>query len=165
MKFIEVYLNKYLNNKGAALVWALILIVIVIILSGSMLLVSRQDILETDIHETRLKTYFVALAGTDIGYAALMENSGTKKYIDLFVDNDDITGDESDVNKVVTDNIDIEDNGVVIGTAVVTLDSVLLDSKRWVRVTSVGTLAGETLQVRSVIRINAENYTHIIRED
>ena len=143
------------SEKGAAMAWVLILMTLLIILTSSMIFVARQDILETRIHAERLKTYYIALAGVDLGYAALMTNVGSEPYIEQFID---------DVDKTVTDTIDITVDSVKQGEAVVTLESVTVDTKRWIRVVSVGTLTDGNQSVASVLRINPDNTEHTIRE-
>lgn len=148
------------NQKGAAFIWTLILFFVITTLSASAIFIARQDTMEAINHEMRLKTYYIALGGTDIGYAALTKTVSGNPYIDQFI---------ADPSKTETDTIDIVIDGEQIGSAVVTLDSVNVtvgtETKRWVRVTSVGTLTGETLAVTSIIRINPDNTRHIIRED
>ncbi|MDH8679420.1 hypothetical protein QE109_14775 [Fusibacter bizertensis] len=153
-------MNKYNKLKlktedGAALVWVLILMTIVITLTASMTYVASQDIHETRLHEERLKTYYIALAGVDLGYASLMANSGSEPYINQFL---------NDSTKTVTDTIEIFDGLTKKGEAVVTLESVTVDSKRWIRVYSVGTLLDGTQSVASILRINPDNTQHTIRE-
>ncbi len=146
---------KLKTEDGAALIWVLIMMTIVVTLTASMTYVAQQDILETRLHEERLKTYYVALAGVDLGYAALMANSGSEPYINQFL---------NDSSKTVSDTIDIYDGATKTGEAVVTLESVTVDSKRWIRVYSVGTLVDGTQSVTSILRINPDNTQHTIRE-
>ncbi|GAB6108747.1 hypothetical protein [Fusibacter bizertensis] len=146
---------KLKNEEGVAIVWVLILMTIVITLTASMTFIAQQDILETRLHEERLKTYYVALAGVDLGYASLMANLGSEPYINQFLNNS---------AKTVTDTIEIYDGATKQGEAVVTLESVTVDSKRWIRVYSVGTLVDGTQSVTSILRINPDNTQHTIRE-
>ena len=143
------------KNDGVALVWVLALLSIITILMFSIIFISRQDILETRLHEERLKTYYIALAGVDLGYASLMADYSGELYIKQFLD---------DPDKSVTDTIDIMSGGTKQGEAVVTLDSVTVESKRWIRVQAVGTLEGGTQSVTSSLRINPDNTEHTIRE-
>ncbi|OJV66861.1 MAG: hypothetical protein BGO41_05455 [Clostridiales bacterium 38-18] len=143
------------NERGVALVWVLALLSIMTVFVLSMTFISRQDILETHLHEERLKTYYIALAGVDLGYASLMANYSGEPYINQFLDNP---------NKSVTDTIDIMSGGTKQGEAVVTLDSVTVESKRWIRVQAVGTLVDGTQSVTSSLRINPDNTEHTIRE-
>lgn len=147
--------NLMKSNQGAAMIWALILFTIITILLTSMIFIARQDILETTIHEERLRTFYIALSGVDIGYAALMALDGTEQYIEQFI---------TDEDKTVTDIIDITINAQKMGEASVTLDSVTVDGKRWIRVLSVGQLVDGTQTVTSIMRINPDNTQHTIRE-
>ncbi|MBM7561387.1 hypothetical protein [Fusibacter tunisiensis] len=148
--------EKYLKNeKGAAIAWVLILMTLLIIFTSSMIYIARQDIIETRIHAERLKTYYVALAGLDLGYAALMETVGSDLYIQQFIDDD---------TKVVSDTIDIITDSEKRGEAVVTIESVVVDSKTWVRIKSIGTMEEGGQSVTSILRINPDNTQHTIRE-
>ena len=152
---MKVKLGCLKKNSGIALVWVLALLSIITILMFSIIFISRQDILETRLHEERLKTYYIALAGVDLGYASLMADYSGEPYINQFLD---------DPDKSVTDTIEIMSSGTKQGEAVVTLDSVTVESKRWIRVQSVGTLEDGTQSVTSSLRINPDNTEHTIRE-
>lgn len=146
---------SFKSNNGVALVWVLALLSLITVLMFSIIFISRQDILETRLHEERLKTYYIALAGVDLGYASLMADYSGEPYINQFLD---------DPDKSVTDTIEIMSSGTKQGEAVVTLDSVTVESKRWIRVQSVGTLEDGTQSVTSSLRINPDNTEHTIRE-
>lgn len=156
---LEAYMKRLVmpikSEDGAALAWVLILMTLLIILATSMVYIARQDIFETKNHAERLKTYYIALAGVDLGYAALMTNVGAEPYIEQFISDDD---------KSVTDVIDITVDSVKQGEAAVTIESVVVDSKTWIRVVSVGTLTDGSQSVTSVLRINPDNTQHTIRE-
>ena len=51
----------------------------------SMAFVVRQGIFETQKQEERLQTYYVALSGIDLVYAALMDPAYNPKYIEVAI--------------------------------------------------------------------------------
>ena len=147
----------FINEKGAALVWVLILFVVVSILAFSVIFVARQDAIETQFYEQRLKAYYISLSGIEIGYAALMtETTAPDKYIDEF---DDL----SKAAVVYTDSI--IDNGNTIGNVSVTISNVMVSGKRWIQIKSQGSLEGTTTSVTSSLRIDPTNHENIIRDE
>jgi len=96
------------DQSGAALIWAVILLVVIITLSTSALFVGSQNLHETQTQEQRLKAYYISLSGIEIGYAALMATDLTPgpKYINQFTE--------------TKENVDyayqIKDAGTLIGT-------------------------------------------------
>lgn len=152
----EMYKITNINNQsGAALIWTMILFFIIVIIATSLSFITNQDAVETVFHEINLKTYYVALSGTELGYAALMANVSGAPYINQFIAN---------AAKTQTDTLDIVIGGTKMGEAVVTIDSVTIDGARWIRVNSVGRLEGETQTVSSVIRVDPNNIRNFVRE-
>lgn len=146
------------DERGAALIWAVILFMMVVILSTSVLFLLTQDSKETVDQEDRLKAYYVANSGIEIGYAALMTvvNAGTgEKYIDTFPAGSGTKSYTQDVK---------DDTGTKVGAASVTLSNVLVDGKRWIQLRSVGTLEGSGTQVTTSLRIDSSNHEVMVRE-
>lgn len=148
--------KKITDKSGAALLWTLLMFFVFLISVPSIILIGRQDISETDWHTNKTESYYVALAGVEIGYAALMQFDTTPgpQYIDRF-----------DASKSsVTHTQVITESGTTIGTAVITIENVTIDSKRWIQIESIGTVDGSTYSNTSTMRIDPDNYEHIIRE-
>lgn len=144
-----------IDDSGVTMIWALILFLMVTILTSSALFLSRQDTLEAVNQENRIRAYYVALSGVDLGYAALMADQGGAPYIETFA---------ADDTKTITDTISIPNASNPIGTATVTIDSVTIDEDVWVRITSVGSLNDSPMSATSIMRINPDNLDHIVRE-
>lgn len=148
---------KFNNQReGSALVWVVILLVIITIITTSVIYIARQNTIETVNQERRIKAYYLALSGIEIGYAALMapDASPGPKYINRF------TPSKADVTNTQT----IKDGGNTIGTVDITIGNVTIGGKRWIQVESIGTLAGSNVSVSSSLRIDAANHEVIIRE-
>jgi hypothetical protein len=153
--------NKWSLNKrkGSALIWMLLAFSVLMILTTSIFYIVRQDLYETAKQEERLQTYYIALSGVDLTYAALMDPANEPKKI------------ESAISKLkskstpITDTIIIDIDGEEKGTATVSIDRIK-DEKDiyWIRITSVGQLTGKSVTVSSTMRINESNYNQIVRE-
>ncbi len=152
-------LSNHNKQKGAALIWTLIVFTVLSILMSSMFFLTRQDLKETVALEERLQTYYIASAGIDLTYAALMDPSYDPKKIESAINEIGNSG-----NKKLVDTITIKNNGVVKGTAVVTISRVTVDDKKWIQVVSVGKLVGKATEVTSTMRINEENTNQIVRQ-
>lgn len=146
------------KRKGVALIWMILAFTILMILMTSIIYIVRQDIFETVKQEERLQTYYIALAGLDLTYAALMDPSINPKIIDNVIDS------LKKNNTSITDTINIEIGGNQKGTATVTIDRVKENEINWVRITAVGQLKGKDTKISSTMRINESNYNQMIRE-
>lgn len=148
-----------LKKDGVALIWMLISFTMLMILMSSIVYVFRQDIRETVNLEERLQTYYIASAGIDLTYAALMDSSYNPKKIESAINK---IGDSG--NKKLIDTINIMNNGEIKGTAVVTISRVTIDEEKWIQIISVGKLVGKTTEVTTTMRINEKNTNQIIRQ-
>lgn len=146
------------KRKGVALIWMILAFTILMILMTSIIYIVRQDIFETVKQEERLQTYYIALAGLDLTYAALMDPSISPKIIDNVIDS------LKKNNTSITDTISIEIGGNQKGTATVTIDRVKENEINWLRITSVGQLKDKDTKVSSTMRINESNYNQMVRE-
>lgn len=146
------------KRKGVALIWMILAFTILMILMTSIIYIVRQDIFETVKQEERLQTYYIALSGVDLTYAALMDSSISPKTIDKVIDS------LKKNNTPITDTINIEIRGNQKGTAIVTIDRVKENEINWLRVTSVGQLKDKDTKVSSTMRINESNYNQMVRE-
>lgn len=147
------------DREGAALMWALLAFFILIILTTSVIFITRQDLLETRMQEERLETYYIALAGAEITYAGLisqeeLDDMVIDKVIERFKTNTD----------PVSDKIQIVIDGELKGEADVSIDKVSRDNIDWIRIKSVGKLANKNTKVTTTIRINEERTNQIVRE-
>ena len=135
------------QNKGAALVWALIALVVLSILVGSTAFISRQNIFEMAKQEERLQTYYIALAGVELTYAALMEINGTDMDINQSIINK--IENSAAAGQEIKQDIDVITGGEERGTATVTIkmtEQEIEDQNKtidWVTITSIGKLKEE----------------------
>lgn len=147
-------MNRRRKKQGSALIWSIILFVMVTVIATGILFVASQDTIETVNQENRMQAYYISLSGIEIGYGALMAPKGAGKYIDTF-----------DAAKVdVSYTQEIKDGITKVGDVVITIGNVTLDGKRWIQVTSVGTLVGKNAMSTNRMRIDPTNYANIIRD-
>ena len=146
------------KRKGAALVWVLMVFTVLMILMSSIMYIVRQNIFETTKQEERVQTYYIALAGVDLTYAALMDPDNNPKKIEAAVIK------LKSNSTPITDTIIIDINGVEKGTATVTIDRIKENEINWIRITAVGQLEGKSTKVPSTMRINEANNNQMVRE-
>lgn len=147
------------KRKGAALAWTLIAFTVLMIFMSTIFFITTQDIRETRMQEERLRTYYIASAGVDLIYAALMDPNNEPKYLVKAIEELENNG-----NTPITESISIENNSVVMGTANITIKRVTVDEKNWLQITSVGKLRDKNTEVPTTMRINEENSNQIVRE-
>lgn len=151
--------KEFHNENGAALIWMLIVFTVSIILLNSIIFLTRQDIKETVNLEERIQTYYIAASGIDLTYAALMDPSYSPKKIEAAISK---LG--SNVSNTITDTINVMYDGVLRGTANVTIRRVTIDEVKWIQITSVGKLVDKNTKVTTSMRINEDNTNQIVRE-
>lgn len=146
------------KKKGAALAWVLMVFAVLMILTSSIMYIVSQNLFESTKQEERVQTYYIALAGVDLTYAALMDPSYSPKKIDTAV------AKLKNNNTPITDTIIIDNKNVKKGTATVTIDRIKQNQINWIRITSVGQLEGKDTKVSSTMRINENNHNQMVRE-
>ena len=145
------------NRKGQVMVWVLIAFMVLTLLMTSMAFVVRQGIFETQKQEERLQTYYVALSGIDLVYAALMDPTYNPKYIEVAI--------SSAKAQPITETIPVEIGGKQVGTAEIIIDIVTdEESVSWLRIRSTGQLTGKDTKVTTTMRINTRNFNQVVRE-
>lgn len=143
------------KRKGAALISVIMAVAVIMILMSSIVFIARQDVLETTMQEKRLRTYYIAAAGIDLTYAALMDPDFEPKKLEAA-----ITKLKGNGNTPLSDSIEIGDAGI----ANVTIKRVTVKDKDWLQITSIGKLTGENTEVTTTMRINEDNSNQIVRE-
>lgn len=151
-------MNQFLSiirrRKGSAIIWTLLVLMIFSILSVSIIYLARQDLLETIYQRNKLKAYYLAESGADLAYAALMKRQ-TESDTPL------IESYEKNRNKIYSQQILVENNTIDIR-----IESIMIDGKWWVKITSTGTLAESSISYATILRVavGLDNFIHIVRE-
>ena len=156
-------MNGFNNDKrrGAALVWVLSVFLILTIFASSIFYIQRQNISEAARQEERLRTYYIALAGVELTYAAILEANNNESRVDVTILDKIGTGSLNQDILIKTDNIER-------GTAKVTIERTqeIIDGKTiyWIKITSIGQLKDKDVKVTSIMKINEKRVTQIVRE-
>lgn len=151
------------KRKGATLIWVLIMFVVLMIIVPSLFRIGRQNIHEAMKQEERLQTYYIALSGIDLSYAALINLNGESSKIETGIIN-------KIGNKTLNEKIDIKIGSNNIGIADVYIDRIKEINPEtnievnWVRIKSVGQIIGKETKVDSILKINEKNINQMVRE-
>ena len=149
------------KRRGAALVWVLSVFLILTIFTSSIFYLQRQNILEAARQEERLQTYYIALAGVELTYAAILEANNNESRVDVTILDKIGTGSLNQDILIKTDNVER-------GTANVTIERTqeIIDGKTiyWIKITSIGQLKDKDVKVTSIMKINEKRVTQIVRE-
>ncbi len=149
------------KRRGAALVWVLIVFLLLTIFASSIFYLQRQNILEAARQEERLQTYYIALAGVELTYAAILEANNNESRVDVTILDKIGTGSLNQDILIKTDNVER-------GTANVTIERTqeIIDGKTiyWIKITSIGQLKDKDVKVTSIMKINEKRVTQIVRE-
>jgi len=148
-------LKVHNNERGAALIFVILALVIVSILAMAIASLVRSNLSQTVSEEDTLKAYYLAVSGQDLTYAALLQED---------VDGDTLVDDEfseaahSNVADapVLTDTLSAAD-GLEGGHVVITVRALEIDSERWVEIRSTATLDGSTITKTVTLQFLAEN--------
>lgn len=149
------------KRRGAALVWVLIVFLLLTIFASSIFYLQRQNIMEAARQEERLQTYYIALAGVELTYAAILEANNNESRVDVTILDKIGTGSLNQDILIKTDNVER-------GTANVTIERTqeIIDGKTiyWIKITSIGQLKDKDVKVTSIMKINEKRVTQIVRE-
>ncbi len=143
------------NERGAALIFVILALVIVSILAMAIASLVRSNLAQTVSEEDTLKAYYLATSGQDLTYAALLQEDA---YGDNLVEttfSEAAHANAADV-PVLTDTLNASD-GFEGGSVTVTVRAVEIDSERWVEVTSTAALDDSTVTKTVVLQFLAEN--------
>lgn len=143
------------NEKGVALVWVIIVLIIVVVFSTAIIRLIDQNVFEINLLNKEARLYYVAESGVEIGYTALMAeypNLGDR-FIESFAK--DMTP--------VTHRQDIVDGGKTLGKVVVTISVVAIDGRDWFEIKSIGTLKDDTVELTRIMRIEYNNHQNILK--
>lgn len=153
----KVFKTKHLKNdeQGFALVWVLIFFMIFSILSVSLWVISNQDLLEAKNDQSQLRAYYLAESGADLVYAALMKKP--------------TPSDAPLINTYQTQRTRVHTQTISLGAdkIEIRIESVSIDGKWWVKVTSKGIVSPNNVSETTVLRVNVgmDNFVHVIREN
>lgn len=169
---------KKTGEKGSALIWALVLLIVVSYATMMILDIQNADIKEITIFKENTSAYYMALGGLEYGYGALMSvleshpsdsaYKGGKTLFEYYTSKN-----TSAKHDVLTDNFAYMDGTVQIGQADVSIYMLNKHGIEWVviqsqgrRVTGIGATGPEFADdgVILYMRINKGNAKDIYRD-
>lgn len=125
--------SKIKNDQGAALLYVLIVLVVVsifIVMIGNLF---QSNLKLTKYQERNTKAYYVALAGADLTFAALMQHDTPQEIDDTLL--------YDHFNPTITAPLPLSDTITLDnGEAAVSVSAIVVDGKRWIEIVSEGTL-------------------------
>lgn len=147
--------TQWKRQEGSALIWALVLFVILSVTATSIFAISQQDRKEAKILEENIALKYIALAGIDIAYAALMSDHQNGVLMDYVID-----GSYSTLNYSypLAEGVDVK------GTADITVDLISEDGLVWVRIVSIGSIPKSVRTHSSFLKINAANWNDMVQK-
>lgn len=139
------------DQRGAALIFVLLALVIVSILAVAIASLVRSNLSQTVSEEDTLKAYYLAMSGQDLTYAALLQEDAHGQ---TMVDTAFSEAAHSNVadTPVLNDTLAIGD-----GSVNVTVRALEKDSERWVEITSAAALTDSSVTKTLVLEFLAEN--------
>lgn len=142
------------NQQGFALAWVLLFFMMFTIISVSLFFISNQDLREAKFNRNDLRAYYLAESGAELGYAALLKKPSPSDVPLIY-------SYQADPSKVYTQQITVSGDTIDLR-----IESVNIDNKWWVKVTSKGTVVSENISETTVLRVNVgmDNFIHVIRE-
>ncbi|NLF35046.1 MAG: hypothetical protein GX585_03675 [Clostridiales bacterium] len=143
------------NQRGAALIFVILALVIVSILAMAIASLVRANLSQTVSEEDALKAYYLALSGQDLIYAALLQEDA---HGDTLVDTAFSEAAHANVSgtPILSDTLGDAD-GLVGGSVSVTVRALEKDSERWVEISSTAALDGSSVTKTITLQFLAEN--------
>jgi type II secretory pathway component PulK len=143
------------NERGAALIFVILALVIVSILAMAIASLVRSNLSQTVSEEDTLKAYYLAVSGQDLTYAALLQEDVDG---DTLVDTTFSEAAHASVSDVptLTDTLGSSD-GLEGGSVTVTVRGLDIDGERWVEIRSTATLESSSITKTVTLQFLAEN--------
>lgn len=148
-------LKVHNNERGAALIFVILALVIVSILAMAIASLVRSNLSQTVSQEDNLKAYYLAMSGQELAYAALLQvdtSVGVDPNKNTLVKSYFITGDPAETITPLSDTLTLEG-----GSVDVTVRALDKDTERWVEITSTATLEGSSVTKKVTLQFLATN--------
>ena len=149
--------EKLTNERGAALIFVILALVIVSILAMAIASLVRSNLSQTVSEEDTLKAYYLAVSGQDLTYAALLQEDA---YGDTLVDTTFSEAAHASVGGVPTLSDTLPHTGETLegGHVTITVRALEIDGERWVEIKSTAVLDSPSAATKTVtLQFLAEN--------
>ncbi|MPM56596.1 hypothetical protein SDC9_103405 [bioreactor metagenome] len=144
------------NERGAALIFVILALVIVSILAMAIASLVRSNLSQTVSQEDTLKAYYLATSGQELAYAALLKKDA---YGDSLLSTEFTETAHPDWHDapILTDILNHTDDGIDGGTVNVKVEAVDKGGERWVKITSTGIVDGSAATKTVTLEFMADN--------
>jgi len=133
--------KKIMNQRGVSLIFVVLVLIVLSILSVAIFTLFTSNMAQARSQQESIRVHYVAIAGVDVTMGALMQDN--RSLLTNYF-NKAITVSVADLS----DRIDLDN-----GYADIVVSSYILDSERWVLITSTGHLSEKPNTIR-VIKMN-----------
>lgn len=155
----RMFAKKIKDCRGTALINVMVTLVVVSVFLGIIASIFAANLRETNFQKQRVKAYYLALSGSDLCYAALVkqgveggDNTDTMLYERFSKEN--VPNIASTPTLTVTMD---EADGLVGGTATVTISAFDKNGLRWVKIKSTARLTESTVSNTTTLDIQVTN--------
>lgn len=126
------------NKQGVSLIYAMLVLIVMSILGVAIFTLFASNLKQAKFQEDNMRSHFVAVAGVEVTFAALLDNEQSllKNYFDK----------NNTLSDTITFSVDADEDGIqkeVAGTAIIEVRSYLdEDDYRLVNIKSIGQAVG-----------------------
>lgn len=145
---------RFRKQKGAALYMVILSFVIIMIFTSSIIALTNQNLKETINQNNRVKAYYIALAGIELGESALMRQVKSDLYIKQFLVNDKKVA----FHPSATTMMNFEDGKIRISLKTVTD----LNKKKWIEIKSEALVESINQEYVLYKRIATDNFSNTV---
>lgn len=132
----QILIKKLRNNSGAALIFVIVALVVFVIFLAAVSTLFQTNLFQARAQEDNLKAYYISLAGSDLCFAALLqEGPGGENDTLLYKEFSIVTKPVISSTPVLTDTLTLTG-----GAVTVTVQAITVNGQRWVEIKSGATL-------------------------
>lgn len=145
------------DQSGAALIFVLLALVIVSIFSIAIVNLVHENLSQATAQEDAVKAYYLALSGSDLCYAALMqEGTGGENDTLLYQQFSTAAHADVDATPILTDTMGEADQ-IEGGTIALTVKAFEREGERWVEINSTATLHDSSVSKTTTLQFLVSN--------
>ena len=134
------------DEKGAALIYALMIFSVIFILSTSVLSLFSSNLFQAKYQEDKMESHYISYSGALMAFAAITEDSNEL------------------LDKIIKHNYVYTDKNINLGKGVIDIEakkSKEADYLGWIEITSVATLTSEKMTTKSILYVNPLNKNEV----
>lgn len=149
----RIPIKKCKNKSGAALVIVLVTLVVVSIFCAIVANITQANLLQAKAQEKSLKAYYLALSGSDLCFASLLQK-GPGGDNDTLLYKEYSTTEKPDIlnTRQLSDHLTLDG-----GTVNIDVKAIVVNGERWVEIKSVATLDASTVTKTTTLQFQVSN--------